>query len=57
MELREYSDEDLIKSLEAEIAKSLAEVKSAQGDLDKVNSRLRFALAVLHTLKDRKEER
>lgn len=55
MDLREYSDEDLIKSLEAEVAKSLAEVKSAQGDLEKINSRLRFALAVLHTLKDRKE--
>lgn len=55
MDLREYSDADLIKSLEAEVAKSLAEVKSAQGDLEKINSRLRFALAVLHTLKDRKE--
>jgi hypothetical protein len=54
MDLRDYSDEDLIKSLEAEIAKSLAEVKHAQGDLDKINSRLRFTLAVLHILKDKK---
>jgi hypothetical protein len=53
MDLREHSDEDLIKSLEAEIAKSLAEIKSAQGDLDKINSRLRFALAVLHIIKER----
>ena len=53
MDLREYSDEDLIKSLEAEIAKSLAEIKSAQGDLDKINSRLKFALAVLHIIKER----
>ena len=57
MDLRDYSDEDLIKSLEAEIAKSLSEVKHAQGDLDKINSRLRFTLAVLHIIKDKKEER
>ena len=55
MDLRDYSEADLIKSLEAEIAKSLAEVKSAQGDLDKINSRLKFALAVLHIIKDKKE--
>jgi hypothetical protein len=53
MDLRQYSREDLIKSLEAEIAKSLSEVKNAQGDLDKINSRLRFALAVLHTIKQK----
>jgi hypothetical protein len=57
MDLKDYSDEDLLKSLEAEIAKSLGELKCAQGDMDKVNSRLRFALAVLHTIKDKKEER
>lgn len=55
MDLRDYSDEDLIKSLEAEIAKSLAEIKTAQGDLDKINSRLRFALAVIHILKEHKD--
>ena len=54
MDLRDYSEEDLIKSLEAEIAKSLAEVKNAKGDLDKINGRLRFALAVLHIIKDKK---
>ena len=53
MDLRDHSNEDLIKSLEAEIAKSLAEIKNAQGDLDKINSRLRFALAVLHIIKER----
>ena len=36
MDLREYSDEDLIKSLEAEIAKSLNEIKTAHGDIDKI---------------------
>jgi hypothetical protein len=53
MDLRDHPTEDLIKSLEAEIAKSLAEIKNAQGDLDKINSRLRFALAVLHIIKER----
>jgi hypothetical protein len=57
MDLHDYTEEGLIKSLEAEIAKSLNEVRSAQGDLDKINARLRFALAVIHTLKDKKDER
>jgi hypothetical protein len=55
MELRDLSEEALLKSLEAEIAKSLGEIKCAQGDLDKANARLRFSLAVLHTIKDKKE--
>ena len=55
MELEDYSDEDLIKSLEAEVAKSLNEIRSAQGDLDKVKGRMRFALAVIHILKDKRD--
>lgn len=54
MDLKDYSDDDLIRSLEAEIAKSLSELKSAQSDLDKINGRLRFTLAVLHIIKNRK---
>ena len=56
MDLRDYSDEDLIKSLEAEVAKSLNEIKIAQGDLDKIKGRMRFALAVIHILKETKED-
>jgi hypothetical protein len=55
MDLEDYSDEDLLKSLEAEIAKTLNEIKSAQGDLDKIKGRMRFALAVIHILKDKKD--
>lgn len=55
MNFEDLSTEDLMKSLEAEIAKALAEIKCSQGDLDKANARLRFSLAVLHTIKDRKE--
>jgi hypothetical protein len=57
MDLRDYTDDELIKSLEAEIAKSFNELKCAQGDLDKINARLKFSLAVLHTIKDKKEQR
>lgn len=56
MDLRDFSNEDLIKSLEAELAKSTAELKSAQSDLDKISGRLRFALTVLHIIKERKED-
>ena len=55
MNLEDYSDEDLLKSLEAEVAKSLNEIRSAQGDIDKIKGRLRFALAVIHILKEPKD--
>jgi len=55
MDLRDYSDEDLLKSLEAEVAKSLNEIRTAQGDIDKIKGRLRFALAVIHILKDKED--
>lgn len=55
--LEDYNSEDLLESLEAEVAKSLKELKCAQADLDKINGRLRFSLAVIHILKGKKEER
>lgn len=55
MDLSKYSTEDLIKSLEAESAKALNELRESQGNLDKIHSRLRFILAVIHNLKDRKD--
>jgi hypothetical protein len=55
MDLNDHSREDLLKSLEAEIAKSLGELKCAQGDLNKISSRLRFALAALHVIKDKQD--
>lgn len=53
MDFRNHTVEDLLKSLEAELAKSLNEVNHAQGDLDKANNRLRFAVALLHNIKNR----
>jgi hypothetical protein len=54
VDLRQYSTEDLIKSLEAETAKSLNETRTCLGDLEKIKARLSFILAIIHTLKDRK---
>jgi len=53
--LEDYKRDELLESLEAEVAKSLGELKCALGDLDKINGRLRFALAVIHILKDKKD--
>lgn len=57
MDLQRYTTNELLRSLEAETAKALNEVKTAQSDLDKVHSRLRFLLAVIHILKDKEIER
>jgi len=56
MDLKDYSDRDLIASMEAEIAKSLNELRCLQGDAEKINSRLKFALLALHIVKDRKDQ-
>lgn len=53
MDFNNHTVEDLLTSLEAELAKSLSEVRHAQDDLDKANSRLRFAVALLHNIKNR----
>lgn len=51
IDLEDYPNKDLLESLEAEVAKSLGELKCAQGDIDKINGRLRFCLAVIHIIK------
>lgn len=55
MDLQDYSKEQLMASLEAEIAKSMNELRCLQGDADKVGARLKFALAVLHIIKTKKD--
>lgn len=54
MEVKDYSDSELLQSIEAELAKCTNELRCLQGDADKINSRLRFALLALHVIKDRK---
>ena len=47
---------DLVKSLEAEAAKSLNEIKCARKDLEQAEARVRFILSVVHNIKDRYED-
>lgn len=47
------SDEELLQSLVAEIAKAQNEIKCAQADLSKAQSRIRFLLVLTHTLINR----
>lgn len=53
MDIRDHNTQDLIRSLEAEAAKSISELRQAQSDLDKVHSRLRFIITVIHIIKER----
>ena len=53
MDFNQHPTKDLLKSIEAELAKSLSEVRHAQDDLEKADNRLKFSLAVLHNLKNR----
>ena len=51
MRFEDYELIDLLMSLEAELAKGLNEIRHAQGDLEKAESRYVFALALIHYLK------
>ena len=55
MDFNDYTLKELRDSMEAEMAKCLGEIRCAQADLDKAQSRMRFILAVIHNLKDRKD--
>jgi hypothetical protein len=41
-------------TIEAEVAKSLNELRCLLGDADKISARLKFAMATLHIIKDYK---
>jgi len=47
------TNDELHRSLLAEIAKANKEIKDAQGDIKKAQSRLGFSLAVLNSLINR----
>lgn len=57
MDFNSVDHKDLIDSLIGETAKGLNEVRHAQDDLEKVESRLKFILAVLHNLRTRDLEK
>lgn len=53
MNFNEHSVEELVRSVEAELAKSSNELRHAQDDLEKAANRLKFALAVVHNIRNR----
>jgi hypothetical protein len=53
MDFNQITTKDLLDSVVPEVAKALNEVRHAQDDLDKAESRLKFVLAVIHNLKTR----
>jgi hypothetical protein len=46
---------EIVQSLIAEAAKSANELKCAKGDLQKIETRLQFILALLNTLQERQD--
>ncbi len=54
--LKNKSDQELLASIIAEIAKTTNELKCARADTAKASSRLAFALAVAHELINRKKD-
>lgn len=49
------TDDEILRSLEAETAKALAELRCARKDIEQAEVRLRFALSTVHYLKQRFE--
>jgi hypothetical protein len=47
------NNEELLRSMEAEAAKAMSEIKCARKDLEQADARLRFLLSVIHHLKDK----
>ena len=53
MDFNSLSTEQIVQTLLAENAKALNEVRHAQDDLEKAESRLKFNLALIHNLNNR----
>ena len=52
----ELNTEQLLRSMEAESAKAIAEIKCARKDLEQADARLRFLLSVIHHLKNQADD-
>lgn len=50
------SDDELLRSIVAEIAKAQNEIKCAQSDLTKAQSRIKFLLVLANILIDRQKD-
>jgi hypothetical protein len=51
------TDQELLKSLLAEVAKASSEIRTAESDIKKANNRLKFSLLLANTLIERRIER
>lgn len=51
--LKDKNNQDLLRSLIAEVAKASNELKCAQADLAKAQNRISFTLMLINELKDR----
>ena len=49
------TNDEIFRSIEAETAKALAELRCAKKDLEQAEVRMKFALATVHYLKQRFE--
>ena len=49
------TDSEIFRSIEAETAKALSELRCAKKDLEQADVRMKFALATVHHLKQRYE--
>ena len=54
--LDQKTDDELLRSLLAEVAKTSNELKCAKQDLEKITGRLSFALAVINNLINRQKD-
>jgi hypothetical protein len=54
--LRHRTDQELLASCVAEIAKSTNEIRCSQADLSKAQSRLSFVLAVINEIINRNKD-
>lgn len=53
MNFSDLTPKQVLDTLTAECAKALNEVRHAEDDLDKADSRLKFVLAMIHNLRER----
>jgi len=49
------TEDEIFRSIEAELAKALNEMRCAKKDLEQAEVRMKFALATVHYLKQRYE--
>jgi hypothetical protein len=57
MDFNDLNSDQVLQTVVAEVAKAVNEVRHAQDDLDKADSRLRFILAAVHNLRLRNKDK